>query len=113
MQHILTYDFDELDVGDGLIVSGTADIKYKFCQAEPDVNVPEEFKWYIDSIIIRTRHGNTIPLKRQEDLYIDVENALLATHDDAILQHLIDAMELRYATHATDYEHNNALRNDA
>lgn len=91
--NLSTYEFCELDAGDGLFVDGSADISWTYENDDPDVGYRGGFEFEVTCICIQTPHGNTLNLNNADDLYRDIEEALLEQHHDRIIAQLKSDME--------------------
>jgi hypothetical protein len=91
--NLYTYEFTDLDVGEGLTVNGSADIGWEFENDDPDVGYRGGFEYEITRISIETPHGNTLNLNNADDLYKDVEKALILRDDERIKNQLFKEME--------------------
>jgi len=115
--HTTIYWFDELDLGDGLLVSGQVNVDYRYHEPDPSVNYPGEIKYYLKDITIATPNGNYLQLKDHDDLREDVERALEDQCDDAIEMQVYDELEAEYALREArredDQAFNCALRHDS
>lgn len=114
MQHVSVYEFDDLDLGQGLIVRGTAEIEWEYREPELDGFFKGgEFLYEIGELTIITKHGNSLALKDHDRLRRDVEYALILTRDIPIQDMLERELTDAKARADDDKQFNADLRRDA
>ena len=91
--NLSTYDFTELDAGDGLVIDGSADVSWTFEPDDPDVGYRGGYDFEVTRISIETPHGNTLNLNNADDLYRDIELALITQRYDQIIAQIKSDME--------------------
>ena len=91
--NLSTYDFTELDAYDGLIVNGSADVSWTFEPDDPDVGYRGGYDFEVTRISIETPYGNTLTLDNANDLYRDIELALITQRYDQIIAQIKSDME--------------------
>jgi len=86
--NLTTYPFYDLDAGEDLFVTGSADVSWTFERDDPDVGYRGGYDFEITRISIETKHGNTINLNNADDLYKDIENILTSKYSDNIIEQI-------------------------
>jgi hypothetical protein len=84
--NLTTYEFEDIDVGEDLFVTGSADLEWKFDSDEPDVGYRGGYDFEITRISVETKHGNIINLNNTDDLYKDIEQVLVSKYSDNIIE---------------------------
>jgi len=79
-----TYEFEELDLGDGFIVNGSIDVVYKIERDEPDVGFVGGLEYHLTDAVLETSSGDVLELQDSSDLFKRLERALLDKRDDNI-----------------------------
>lgn len=81
---VFTYEFEDLDLGEGAPLTGRADVTYKIERDEPDVGYIGGVEYYLTDIEIDLEDGAVRYLNDAPELEKKVESALLKKHDDYI-----------------------------
>lgn len=83
---VFTYEFEDLDLGEGLIVGGAVDVVYRVERDEPDVGFIGGLEYHLTDAVIETNSGDVLPLDEPSELFTRVEKALLKQRDDDITE---------------------------
>lgn len=81
---VFTYEFEDLDVGDGLIVDGAVDVVYRVERDEPDVGFIGGLEYHLTDAVIETKSGDVLALEEPSELFFRVEKALLKHRSNGI-----------------------------
>ena len=95
-----TYEFEELDIGDGQIVNGNVDVVYRVEKDEPDVGFIGGIEYYLCDIEIEQADGSVLNLYDHPALFTRVEKVLYTVKDDRIR----DAAKDDFDKYGVDYE---------
>lgn len=81
-----TYEFEDLDLGEGFVVGGAIDVVYRVERDEPDVGFKGGLEYHLTDAVIETASGDILELQDSSELFARVEKALLKERDEAITE---------------------------
>lgn len=83
---VFTYEFEDLDLGEGLIVGGAIDVAYRVERDEPDVGFIGGLEYHFTVAVLETASGDVLELQDSSELFARVEKALLKKRGEDITE---------------------------